>query len=145
MKDRIACLVRGGEMGRMVQERAIAYALQTNQTIVFLHVIDLTQVIPENEKQLDAIKTELVWLGKVILNMARHRAKRAGVKAESVLLFGAVPEAAQEYLRHHSFSRVLIGAPHPSTLNYTQRLKHICQFAGQLEKATGIPVEVISD
>lgn len=143
MKERIACLVRGGEVGRRVQERAIAYALQNNQTIVFLHVIDLTQINPENEKQRNTIRTELVWLGKVILNMARRRAKQAGVKAEGMLLSGTVLGAAQEYLSRHPCDRVLIGSPHPNTLNYTQRLERIHQFAKQLEASSGIPVEII--
>lgn len=145
MKGKIACLVRGGEAGRKVQERAIAYAIENDITIVFIHVVDVSPVNGNGEDIITAMREELSWLGKVILNMARRRAKLAGIKTEGVVLYGTVLEAAQSYLSTHPTNLVLIGSPHPETPNYPQRLEKVHQFAGQLGEFVGVPVEVVVD
>jgi nucleotide-binding universal stress UspA family protein len=143
MSGKIACLVRGGEAGRTVQEHTIAYAVEYDKTILFIHVVDSTIVENENERLKTAVHAELTWLGRVTVNIARRRAKQAGARSETVILYGTVQEASQDYLSSHLVERIFIGGPHPDTANFSLRLDRIQQFASQLGDATGVPVEII--
>lgn len=143
MSGTITCLVRGGEAGRKVQEHAIGYAAENNKSILFAHVIDVNPLEGQNESTIIAMKSEREWLGKVILNMACRRAKLSGISAEGVILYGTVLKAVINHLSNLSTSLIFIGSPHPDTPDFPQRLEKAHQFAGQLQEALDVPVELV--
>ena len=144
MNEKVACLVRGGEAGRNVQEYTIDYARENHKSVIFLHVVDVDSLPLRNDVLREPAREELTWLGHVKLNTARRRAEAAGVKAVSIILYGTIFEVVRNYLLTSPVEMVLIGSPYPGTDNYDQRLERVHQFAARLSQSTNIQVKVIT-
>jgi nucleotide-binding universal stress UspA family protein len=144
MNEKVACMVRGGEAGRKVQEYTIAYSRTNHKSVVFVHVVDIGSLSLTNEALHESAREELTWLAHVNLSIARRRAESAGVKAEVVILYGNIFEAIQNYLRVSPVDLVLMGAPHPGTENFNQRLERVREFAARLSQSTNVPAKVIN-
>jgi nucleotide-binding universal stress UspA family protein len=144
MNGKIACMVRGGEAGRNVQEYTIDYARVNHKSVVFLHVVDVDSLPLRNDSLREPAREELTWLGHVKLSTARLRAEAAGVKAGAVILYGTIFEAVRNYLLASPVEMVLMGSSHPAADNYEQRLERVHQFAARLSQSTNIQVKVIT-
>lgn len=139
-RERVVCMVRGGEPGREAQAQAINYALAHDCSLIFVHVVDLPGFPLSNEELREPARDELAWLGRVILAMARRRAQSAGVRAETLILFGSLFEQMENLMQERPARRIYVGAPHPSVTNYVERMQRVQAFADRLSRATGVPV-----
>ena len=111
MSEKIACMVRGGEAGRLTQEAAIAFAKQTGKQLVFLHIIYPERLTLVNKELAQPALVELTWLGRLNLSMARQRAETENVKPELVILNGPIMDTVLAYLTENQVERLFLGLP----------------------------------
>jgi len=140
MSGKVVCLVRGGEAGRIIQEKAIDYAGENNQKLVFLHVIDLQSMPLENEAILEAARRELSWLASFNLNLARKRAELAGIRTETIIRFGPVIGTVEGYVKEIQASSLFVGSPSRQIEGYEERLALVRKFTERISRDTNIPV-----
>ena len=149
MTDRatIVCATRGGEGSRAVRQRAIALALEDGCALVFLFVIDIKAIDRAGHESggralSDALQKELSWVGRALLEIARRRAKLAGVEAEIVIREGEVKEVITTFLKKRRPSHLLLGAPRGTTANVFGD-DAVERFAEEISAASGVAVEVV--
>lgn len=143
MELKIVCLIRGGEAGRAVQERAIELASMETRSLVFVHIIDLQALGIEVEAIIKPACEELTWIGRVLLNLALVRAKTNGVQAEGVLRFGFFREEVYNFLKETPASRLLLGETNPQIQDYEFRRKSFQEFALLIEGELNVSVEIV--
>ncbi|MGD1993777.1 MAG: universal stress protein, partial [Anaerolineae bacterium] len=94
----IVCATRGGQASRRTQERAIELAKERGAKLIFICVVDPTFTGPVDEQLGEALSDELKRLGGSLLYIAKARAEKQGVPAETVVQCGSVWEDLQTYL-----------------------------------------------
>ncbi len=147
MHGAIVCATRGGEGSRVVKERAMALASERNAPLVFLFVIDAEGMADERPaaggRALDdALRDELRWVGRVLLEMARGQAQRAGVASTLALREGAVRDEIIAYARSIEAGCLLLGAPRGTTANVFGD-DAIERFAKDVTEQSGVTVEIV--
>jgi nucleotide-binding universal stress UspA family protein len=142
MNAKVVCMVRGGESGRLVQEKAAAFSLQENLTLIFLHIVDQRVSLSENETLNNAWRDEMTWLGRVTLGLARKRAEDRGLKAETVILHGPIYETTIKFLKQNTIARLYIGSPHIGAEDFDKRVNRIKSFAERIQHETNIEVVI---
>jgi len=145
MNSRVVCMVRGGEAGRRVQRQAISYSQNTGLPLVFLHIMYLRGLSLKNEALLDSARREMTWLARVTLNLARARARNAGLKADIIIRQGPILETTITFLQEGPVERIFIGSPSAENPDYQEKLIRVQQFAQQITAATGVQVIVFRD
>jgi len=138
----IVCATRGGAGSRAVQEHAIRYALQRKLKLVFLFVIDISNLDDADEKLRRATLAEMTWLGHALLQIAHQRAQSAGIDSEIVIREGQVRDEICRFLDERSAEMLLLGAPRGTTATIFGD-DVVEQFAATLEETTGVPVEIV--
>ncbi|HEX6387779.1 MAG TPA: universal stress protein [Anaerolineae bacterium] len=138
----IVCATRGGEGSRAVQIAAIRRARAEEKPLIFLYVTDPATLGDFDETLLPAVREELNWMGKTLLNIARHRAELANLKADVAIRMGNVQEEISRFLQERDASVLMLGAPRSSTANVFGD-SAIEGFALSIEEKTGIPVEIV--
>lgn len=137
----IICATRGGEGSRAAQLEAIRAARAQDERLTFLYVVDQAQIDGHDELLKGAVRAEVNWLGRVLLQIARQRAERAGLEAEVVIREGAVKEEIEAFLRQSDASLLLLGAPRGTSPAFGDDALE--QFAHTIEEDTGVPVRVV--
>lgn len=130
----IVCATGNGSQSRAVQSEAVEVARRQQKPLVFLHVVDLGQLGDLDESLIPAARAELAWLGNAIMRLAEDRARRRGVHAESVVLYGDVTTSLETFLREHPVDLLLMG----QATN-----KAIAAFAERVRDELGVPVEFV--
>ncbi len=140
--DVIVCATRGGEGSRAVQLAAIERAKETGHRLVFLYVVSYDSV-GEVDKTLEtAVREELIWMGKALLNSAQKRAEMGGVKSQLVIREGRVRDEICNYLAEEHAGLLMLGTPRGTTTNvFGDDLVEL--FAESISESTGIPVEIV--
>lgn len=141
---KVICMIRGGEAGRCVQEKAIEEAKKGGKELVFLHVIDVSSLNLENEDLIDSARKELTWLGGVTLSLALDRAVNSGVRADGALRYGPLFETVQTFLRESPAEILFIGGTNRQVPDFDQRLARINNFVQRVYRETGVPVEIVT-
>lgn len=131
----IVCATGNGVQSRSVQSAAVELARVEQKRLVFVHVVDLRQMGEMEEALRPAARAELAWLGEASLRLARDRARRQGVAAESVILHGDVCQALEGYLRDHPVDLVLLGAASND---------EITRCARRMEQELGVAVQFVA-
>jgi nucleotide-binding universal stress UspA family protein len=139
---RIVCATRGGEGSRAAQMSAIQQARQTGAPLVFLYVTDPSSVGPVDVLLLPALRAELNWMGRTLLQVAKHRAESAGLLAHVEILEGQVREEIGRFLRESDAALLVLGAPRGNTANVFGD-DAVEQFAHSIQTETGIAVQVV--
>lgn len=138
----IVCATRGGEGSRAVQLVAIERAKQSGKDLVFLFVADSTMQGRAEETLQTAVRDELIWMGNVMLQIARLRAGAENIAVRLVVKVGGVREEIARFLHDTQAELLLLGAPRgTSTTVFGDDA--IEQFAHSIQEATGVKVEVI--
>ncbi|MCA9940365.1 MAG: universal stress protein [Anaerolineales bacterium] len=138
----IVCATRGGQGSRAVRTRAIALAQATKLPILFLYVVDLHQLSNGDDVLAEALHQEATWLGRVMLEIARQQAGKAGVQAEVLIKTGLIGEELARILAERQAHCLLMGAPrHASSSVFGDDA--IEQFAREIESQTGVSVEIV--
>ena len=130
----IVCATGNGDRSRSVQARAVEAARRQQKRLVFVHVVDVEQLAELDESLREAARAELAWLGSAIMRLAQDRAHRQGVQAESVVLYGNVCSALEDFLTHQPVDLLLMGEASNTTL---------LTFARHVQDDLGIPVQLV--
>lgn len=140
--DCIVCATRGGEGSRAAQLAAIQRARQFGLPLVFLYVTDPATLVQEDELLVTAIRQELNWMGKTLLQVAKGRAEAAGLRASVEIRQGNVQEQIEQFLREAHASVLILGAPRGITANVFGD-DAVERFAQTIQDDTGIDVMVV--
>jgi nucleotide-binding universal stress UspA family protein len=130
----IVCATGAGARSRNVQVAATEAARNAQKRLVFLHIVDLSQVGELESSLMVAARRELAWLGEATLRLAQDRAYRRGVQTEGVILYGDVGEELASYLRDHDVDLLMLGEANTPK---------IVQLAGRIEDELSIPVQFV--
>ena len=138
----IICATRGGAGSRAVQQRSIQYAQKHNHVLVFLYVIDTTNLKVVDEGLRKAVREELRWLGLTLLLIARKRADSAQINSEIIVREGVFRGEVINLIEEKSADLLLLGAPRDTTdAVFGDDL--IEQFAESIQKESGVAVEIV--
>ncbi len=138
----IVCATRGGEGSRAVQLAAIERAKQLGKDLVFLFVADSAMQERVEETLQTAVRNELIWMGNVMLQIARLRAGARDMDVRLKVRVGQVREEIEQFLQESKADLLLLGAPRGTTTTVFGD-DAIEQFARTIQTDTGIQVEVI--
>lgn len=130
----IVCATGNGDRSRSVQTRAVEAARRQQKRLIFVHVVDVDQLTELDESLKEAARSELAWLGSAIIRLAQDRAHRQEVQTDSVILYGDVCSALEEFLTHQPVDLLLMGEASNATL---------LAFARHVQDDLGIPVQLV--
>lgn len=138
----IVCATRGGEGSRAVQLAAIEAARQQQRPLVFLYVTSPSSMGTIDNTLQAAVEQELMWMGKVLLQIAQRRAQVTGVDADIVIRTGDVQTEISNYLHETEASLLLLGAPRTASMNVFggDAVEH---FAESIRQSTGVDVQIV--
>lgn len=138
----IVCATRGGAGSRAVQERAISHAAETDSGLVFLYIIDTSNVGSIEEQLHEALQEELRWMGGALLNIAYQRAENQNINSRIVIRVGKVQDEICKFLENEAAERLFIGAPRGVTTTFFGD-DPIERFAEAIEQESGVTVEIV--
>ena len=141
-KGSLVCATRGGAGSRAVQEKAIAYAQESKRSLIFLYVVDTSNVNDIEESLHSALQEELYWMGSALLNIAHKRAETRRINSKIVIREGQVMDEICSFLEEEAADLLLIGAPRGTT-STSFGDDPIERFAESIEKESGVRVEVV--
>lgn len=130
----IVCATGNGSQSRIVQSEAVEVARRQQKPLIFLHVVDLRQMGELDESLVPAATAELAWLGNAILHLAEDRARRRGVHAESVVLYGDVTTSLEAFIREKPVDLLLMGQATNEAIG---------AFAEKVRDELGVPVQFV--
>lgn len=138
----IICPTRGGEGSRASQRAAAARAKELDARLEYIYVVDEMQIEGVDNTLRHALRKELLWIGRALLELAAKRGRLEGVSAEIVVLEGSLRDQLIAYMREHNVHTMFIGAPRGSSTNIFGD-EEIEQFALMAERETNAKVEVV--
>jgi len=138
----IVCATRGGEGSRAAQTAAIREARQTGKPLIFLYVTDTSSAGHVEEPLLPALRAELNWMGRTLLQVAKQRAEEAGLLAHVEILEGQVQEEIGRFLQEADADLLILGAPRGTTATVFGD-DAVENFARSIETETGVTVKVM--
>jgi len=121
---------------------AIELAQQFGLPLVFLYVTDPGSLGEVDELLLTAVRQELNWMGKTLLQVAKGRAEAANLKASVEIRVGNVQEEIEQFLREVHASVLILGAPRGVTANVFGD-DAVERFAQTIQADTGVEVIVV--
>jgi hypothetical protein len=138
---KILCATRGGEASYRTQDAAIALALERNDGLAFLYVVDLAFLnTTAHAVRPDVVDAEMTRLGEFLLEMARERARRHGLEAEAIVRHGTLAEELVAAVRHTGAVTVVLGKPDEGAVYDLEDLK---DFAKAIEAETGAETVIL--
>ncbi len=138
----IICATRGGAGSRAVQEKAIQYAHERACNLIFLYVIDVSNMDHADEKLIPAVREELYWVGQTLLRIAQRRAESQQVTSEIIVREGQVQVEISRLVEERSAETLLMGAPRGTTVSSFGD-DFVEQLAQEIAQKTGIKVEIV--
>ena len=140
--NEIVCATRGGAGSRAVQLVAIELAKRSGNPLVFLYVASPGDMDDITESLQEAIREELIWLGRALLYVAEKRAQDAGLKVETIVRAGIVQDEICDYLTEHKASILLLGAPRGTTAELAGD-DAIERFAARITENSGVAMQIV--
>lgn len=136
----VVCATRGGEGSRAAQLHAIQRAKEEQAGLVFLYIVDRHMAEEHDSALGDAVQQELLWLGRVLMSIARERAAQLGVEADIHIGHGHVREEIIHFVDAQDAFLLVLGAPRNTTSHFGD--DPIELFAADIERQTGVHVEI---
>ena len=138
----VICATRGGAGSRAVQEKAIEYAHDRQCDLIFLYVVDVSNMDQGYEKLIPAVREELYWIGQTLLRIAQRRAETQQVTSEIIVREGQVKLEISRLVEERSAETLLMGAPRATTVsNFGDDF--VEQLALEISQKTGVNVEIV--
>jgi nucleotide-binding universal stress UspA family protein len=141
---RVVCATRGGEASRRTQQRAIDLAKERDADLVFMCVVDPEFAVSPDDELQQALRDELVRLGRSLLCIAQARAEEQGVEADTVVRCGPVAENLKTYLEESDAELLVIGAPAKERATEVLGPENVEELADSIEDSIGVEVIVVS-
>lgn len=134
---------RGGEASYPNQDFIIALAKERNVDLVLLYVTDVQFLDRFASPILVDVEAELEGLAEFLLLMARERAEKAGVSAETIVRRGDFRIALDEVARDHHVALIVLGSPAGGTgITRQEYLEHLVE---DIWADTGIETLLVHD
>jgi hypothetical protein len=121
---------------------AIRRALKEDKALIFLYVTAPDSLGDIDEQLLPAIRQELNWMGKTLLQVAKGRAETAGLKAAVVIREGTVQTEIERFLQESKAVALILGASRGQTANVFGD-DAVELFARSIQEDTGVEVQVV--
>ncbi|GAB4445954.1 MAG: hypothetical protein Kow00120_16040 [Anaerolineae bacterium] len=121
----ILCATRGGEASYHAQDHAIALAKERGARLVFFFVADAKFTTLVSAAIVVDVETEIEHMGEFLVLMAKERAEKQGVEAETLVKRGVFSEALIEAIQETGCDTVIFGQPKAhrrTTLEYLETL-----------------------
>lgn len=138
----ILCATRGGQHSLKTQQYAIKMAKERDVDVLFLYVSNvefLHNVAPV--KYLD-MQEELDNMGEFLLLMAKERARKQGVIADTIVKSGVFRDALIETAKETQASMIVLGSPGEASLTEREYLEDLIV---ELKAETGIEATIVDD
>jgi len=132
----ILCSTRGGPESYRNQDKAIAYAKDRGDSLLFLYVVDLHFLDKTAAPIVVDVGEEVQEMGEFMLLIAKERAKEQGVEAKTISRIGEVREEIKKVAVEEDVSSVLFGQP--SGEGSAFQLAELEEYAAEIERETGI-------
>ena len=136
----ILCATRGGEASIHTQERAIALAKAGDTDLVFFYVADVQFLNLAGAAIVVDVATEIEHMGEFLLLMAKERAEKAGVKAETLVKRGLFREVLIEAAQEVEASLIVLGSPDEKDSEMRAVLEAV---AAAVQEETGIETIIV--
>jgi nucleotide-binding universal stress UspA family protein len=138
------CATRGGEAGYRTQDKAIALAKEKDASLLFLYVIDLQFLDMTAAPIVVDVEDEVHDMGEFLLLMAKERAAKQGVSAQTVCHKGKVRKEIIKAVRKYEASFVVLGRPAGDNGDESAfQLAGLQAFASEIEEETGATVLIV--
>ena len=138
----IVCATRGGAGSRAVQEKAIDYAQELERGLIFLYIVDTSNINAIEDSLHFALQEELNWMGNALLNIAHKRAENRRITSRIVIREGEVMDEICSFLKEEAAELLLLGAPRGTT-TASFGDDPIERFAESIEQESGVRVEIV--
>jgi hypothetical protein len=112
--------------------------------LIFLCVFDPDFAGPLDRSLAAAVEEEQQWLGRVLMGVARARAREQGLKAEAEVRSGPVLESIEEFLCQVDASALVIGESKIDSPLSAFRPDRVVSCAEQVKRDTGVQVVVVT-
>jgi len=143
---KIVCATRGGKASKKTEERAIEIAKATGAKLTFIHIVntDLNFLKSSTGKiVLDTVQDDLRECGRLILNIAQNRAKKAGISAKIEIREGIISEQIEDFLeKRKDINLLVIGC---TTEEGKSSVGEARKLAERIRKDLGIDVLLLED
>lgn len=136
----ILCATRGGEASIHTQEHAIQLAQDQDANLVFLYVADVQFLTQATAAIVVDVATEIEHMGEFLLLMAKERAEKAGVKAETLVKRGVFRYALAEAAQEVGAALIVLGSPQEDNLTMHSLLDEIAEA---IKEQTGVDVLIV--
>jgi len=124
----ILCATRGGEASYPNQDFAIALAKERNADLLFIYVTDVQFLDRLASPVLVDMEAEMDRLAEFLLLMAKERAEKSGVNAETIVRRGDFRAALEEVAKEHEVSLIMLGSPAGETsITGQEYLEHLAE------------------
>ena len=138
------CATRGGEASYRTQDKAIALAKDKKADLLFLYVIDLQFLDMTAAPIVVDVEDEVHDMGEFLLLMAKERAAKQGVTAQTVCQKGRVRREITKAIRKYKVSLVVLGRPAGEEGEQSAfQLADLKAFASKIEEDTGATVLIV--
>lgn len=137
----IVCAIRGGPHSLPTIHLAVSLALETNQPLYFLYIVNLDFLARTTSTRTHTIDREMEEMGEFILLDAQSRAAELGVAAEGLVRHGSIGEQIATLCKELGADYLVIGRPQldedEENVFTHARLEN---FANMVEQQTGAKV-----
>ena len=137
---KILCATRGGEASYRTQDAAIELAKERGDTLLFLYVVDLHFLDKIAGAGVVDTEQELTKMGRFLLLIAKERATRRDVEAETAIREGRLREELKNAAREEQASLVVLGRPAEESVF---ELADLQAFAAEIESETGVETCIV--
>lgn len=136
----ILCATRGGEASIRTQMQAIELAKERDAELLFLYVADVNFLGRVPGTIVVDVATELENMGEFLLLMAKERAEKEGVTANTVVKRGEFRAALIEAAQEGDASIIVFGSPAESSITQREFLE---ELAAGISEETGIETVIV--
>lgn len=138
---KILCATRGGAASYRAQDAASRIAGERGDELLFLYVVNI-EFLDKTARAVrpDIVEAEMEKLGEFLLEMARERAAKQGVRAEVTLRHGVLPEELAAVAREQQVDTIVLGKPDEGGVYSLEELE---SFAAEIESMTGSQVLIL--
>jgi nucleotide-binding universal stress UspA family protein len=138
---KILCATRGGETSYRTQDAAIELAKSSGDKLVFIYICDLEFLEKFSAPMVVDVEQEVCRMGDFLLLMAKNRAGKHGVEADTVLYEGKLREELINAASEQNATLVVLGKPADPESVF--QLESLNAFADEITSKTGIEAQII--
>lgn len=138
---KILCATRGGEASHQTQDAAIALAKEQGDTLIFLYVVDLHFLDKTAEPIVVDVENEVTKMDEFLLSLAKERAAKEGVEAETAIYKGKVRDELKRAATELGATLIVLGKPADDESVF--HLAELQAYADQVTEETGVETRII--